>query len=489
MENIQFDYDIVIVGGGVIGCSVARYLSQYTASIAVIEAGNDFSVGTSKANSGIVHAGHDAANGSNKAKYNVLGNRMMQELCRELQVPFGKNGAYVLAFGAADELKPLLERGQKNGVNVSIVSGDFVRQNEPNVSANVTAALYAPDSGIVSPYELCIALGENAIANGASVFFNTAVTGIKPLKSGYEVAVSALQKTPIALSYTQKNTIKCRAVVNAAGLKSDEINNYVCDKKYSIIARRGEYCLLDKTAYKTSATLFQLPNKFGKGVLVAPTCHGNTLVGPTAHDIDDKTDISTTYDGLNEAFEKAQLSVPSISKREIITQFAGLRSKLKNSDDFIVEESREGFFNAVGIDSPGLASSPAIGLEIAQMAAKRLGLKENSLFNPNRAAIPTFATATDETRAKLIKQNPLYGRIICRCETVTEGEIVEAIKRGARDTDGIKRRVRAGMGRCQAGFCTPNLLKILSRELNIDMELVTKDGAESEYLLKGEDCD
>lgn len=457
-------YDCIIVGGGVIGCLCARELKRYSGDFLLLERGNDVAVGTSKANSGIVHAGYDALPGTLKAKYNVLGARLMQQKCRELDVPYKINGALVVAFDGGEALNELKARGDKNGAVTEIISGDEARALEPRLSGKITRALRAPTSAIVSPYELTVAAYENFLHNGGNVRFNSAVTKITRDGKLYKVFVG-------------ERCYTARAVINAAGLYSDTLNNMVCKAKATIVPRRGQYMLLDKTALAVNHTAFQTPTALGKGVLVAPTCHGNTLVGPNAEDIDDKDDTATTAAGLDDIWDRALLSVPTLSKRDIITQFSGNRAAV--GDDFIIGESEEGFFNALGVSSPGLASSPAIGEYLAKAVAERLHLDENKAFDGTRRGIPRFAELSDNERNELIKKDPAYGRIICRCETVTEGEIVEAIKRGAVDLDGIKRRVRAGMGRCQAGFCTPNLIKILCRELNIPPMRVTKRGGDS----------
>lgn len=466
--NAERIYDCVIIGGGVIGCFCARELSAYKGDFLLLEKGNDVAVGTSKANSGIVHAGFDAECGTLKAKYNVAGARVMEKKCAVLSVPYKRNGALVVSLGGDEKLVELMERGRINGAETELISGDAARVLEPNLSAEVTHALYAPSSAIVSPYELTVACYENFIANGGSARFNARVDGIARSACGYVIALS----TP---NGTEK--VSCKTIINAAGLYSAEINNMACSVKRSIRARRGQYMLLDKKAKTVKRTVFRTPTALGKGVLVAPTCHGNTLIGPSAEDVDDISDVSTTYDGLEQTFNNARLSVPSLSKRDIITQFAGNRAIY--GDDFCIEESEDGFFNALGICSPGLASSPAIAEKLSESVASKLGLKENDNFVARRAAIPCFAELSNAERDELIKSDPRFGRIICRCETVTEGEIVEAIRRGAVDLDGIKRRVRAGMGRCQAGFCTANLLDILARERGVDVSSVTKSGGRS----------
>ncbi len=469
-------YDCLIIGSGIIGSSVARELSKYNANILVLEKKNDVSCGTTKANSGIVHAGYDAKPGSLKAKFNVEGAKLYPELAKDLEFPYEKNGAFVLSFSeeGLDGLKTLLDRGIKNGVsNLSIITGDEVRKIEPNVSSEVKYALYVKDSGIVSPYEMCIAMAENAATNGVKFEFLKEVNDIKKENEHFVV------KTTDGAIYEAK------VVINCAGLYSDKINNLVSKTKYNVIPRKGEYCLLDKEfSYITNTTLFQLPTKMGKGILVAPTTHHNILVGPTALDMDDKDDTDTTYEGLKEAWDKALLTVPNLPRGGIITQFSGIRCHI-DADDFVIGFSEvEGFYNCLGIESPGLASSPAIAKHVAMEVSKYLNLTENKNFIKTRKAIKHIRNMNDKELEDAIKENPLYGHVICRCEVVSEAEIVEAIRRnpGAKDMDGIKRRVRAGMGRCQMGFCTPKIMEILSKELNISLEEITKKGGDS-YLL------
>lgn len=465
-------YDCIIVGGGVIGTFAARELCKFRGSYLLLETGNDVAVGTTKANSGIVHAGYDALPGTLKAKYNVIGSRLMEKKCRELEVPYKRNGAFVVAFDISGKraLNELKVRAVMNGVDVEIIDGDTARAIEPKLSDKVTHALFAPSSAIVSPYELAIACYENFIASGGEARMNSRVVRIVRTCEGYEVVTNSGQ------------THFARTVINAAGLYSDVVHNGVSGvkRKYEITPRRGQYMLLDKTALPVSRTIFQTPTALGKGVLVTPTCHGNTLVGPNAEDLSNKADLATTASGLDEIFECALLSVPSLSRRDIITQFAGNRAVC--GEDFIVGESADGFYDCIGIASPGLASSPAIAEHLACCVAAKLGLDENKTFDPHRAAIPCFASATDGERDALIAADARYGHIVCRCETVTEGEIVEAVRRGAVDLDGVKRRVRAGMGRCQAGFCTPKLLKIIAGERGIAAGDVTKSGGGSKLL-------
>ena len=470
--------DCIIIGAGVVGCATARFLARFTSGVLVIERYSDVSCGASKANSGIVHAGFDAHTGTRKAFYNVRGAKMYPALAKELDFPYRKNGAFVLSFSADGEgkLKELYEQGLKNGVEGSVIlTGDEVRKLEPNVSDKVVSALYVPSSAIVSPYEATIAFAENAFDNGVKFEFNQTVKSVVKNADGTFTVT------------TDKCEFNAKTVVNCAGLYSDEINNMVSETKEKIVARKGEYVLLDKSyGYLTDATLFQLPTAMGKGVLVSPTTHGNIIVGPTAEDIEDKDYVDTTYFGLNKAFSQAALSVPSLPRRGIITQFAGNRAHNVNGDFVIGErEDCEGFFNALGIESPGLTSAPAIGNDLALLVADKLGLKERKDFKGKRKGIRHFATMTDEERAQAIKENPLYGKVVCRCETVTEAEIIDAVTRslGAKDMDGIKRRTRAGMGRCQSGFCTPKVMEIVAKYTGIDMTQVSKKGAGSELVI------
>lgn len=471
--------DVIIIGGGVVGCSVARELSRFDADILLLERGNDVSVGTSKANSGIVHGGYDAKPGTLKAKFNVAGNAMFDALAHELDFPFKRNGSMVLCFDKADicKLLELKEQGVKNGVQgLYVLEGyEAVKAMEPYVSENVVAALVVPNGGIVSPYEMTIAYAENAATNGVEFRFGSEVTAIDRIDGGLQVTCA------------DGFTAQAKYVVNAAGVYADVINNMISPDKMHITARKGDYELLDKTCgYMASHTLFQMPTKMGKGVLVTPTCHGNILVGPTATDVTDKDDVATTPEELASAFDRALLTMPSLNRRNIITQFSGLRAHL-DTDDFVIGESAavKGLYNVAGIESPGLSSAPAIAVHVAEEIAQKLSLGRNANFVAERKGIPHFATLSDEERQKLVAENPLYGRIVCRCETVTEGEIVEAIRRkpGAVDMDGVKRRTRQGMGRCQAGFCTPRVMEILSRELGVPMTEVTKRGGNSQFVI------
>ncbi len=475
-------YDVAIIGAGVTGCAIARELSKYQARICVIECGEDVCSGTSKANSAIIHAGFDAAPGSLKAKLNVRGNAMMDALSEELDIPFLRNGSLVVCTKDQDrkELELLLEKGIKNHVpGLAIVERDELLRMEPNISDNVTCALYAPTGGIVCPFHMTMAFAENAFTNGAAFHLNTRVDTVTAWEGGYRLEA-------VHTDTGESETFTARALINAAGVNADTINNMVSSHKLHITARKGEYCLLDKSAGRhVSHTIFQLPSRMGKGVLVTPTIHGNLLVGPTAVDVDDREAVNTTQEGLDRLSATSALSVKNIPMRQVITSFAGLRAH-EDSDDFIIGECEDakGFFNAAGIESPGLSSAPAIGEMAASLAADYLSLKKKTEFIAERKGILDPDTLSMEERNRLIREHPEYGTIVCRCEMITEGEIIDAIRRplGARSLDAVKRRTRAGMGRCQAGFCTPRTMEILEREVPMSMFDITKGGVGGEII-------
>ena len=452
-------YDILIIGAGVSGTSSARELSRYKASICVVERGEDVCSGTSKSNSGIVHAGFDAANGSLMVKLNVLGNKMMPKIAEDLDVPFRQNGSLVVCTNEEDmpNLQAIYERGIKNGVDgLQILNREEVHKREPNLNDNVCAALYASTGGIVDPFILNIAYAENAHANGVEFKFYTEV-------------------------------IKAKYIVNAAGVYADKFHNMMSANKIHITPRRGDYILLDNEVDNlVTSTIFALPTKLGKGILVTPTAHGNIMLGPTAIDIEDKEGLNTTAEGLAQIIEKSKMTVKNIPYNKVITSFCGLRPHEDNHEFIIKElEDCEGFFDCAGIESPGLASSPAVGLMVADIVSKKGNFEKKENFIEKRKGITHFNKLSNEEKNKLIKENPLYGHIICRCEKVTEGEILEAIKSpiGAKSIDGVKRRVRAGLGRCQGGFCSPKIIEILARELNVSPLTITKCGKGSEIVI------
>lgn len=472
-------FDIAIIGAGVTGCAIARELSRYDASICVIEKEEDVCCGTSKANSAIIHAGFDPEPGTLMAKLNVEGNRMMDSLSKDLDIPFFRNGSLVVCTDASrkEGLTELLERGKKNGVEgLRIVEREELVKMEPNISDEAVAALFAPTGGIICPFTLTIALAENANVNGAEFRFDTEVIGIEKRKEGFLVK-------------TNNGNIETKCVINAAGVHADEIHNFVSKDKMRLIPRKGEYCLMDAgTGALVHSTIFMLPSNMGKGILVTPTTFGNLLIGPTATDIDDKGGVNTTSDGLQAVMKGSSMTVKNIPLRSIITSFAGLRAHHPDHK-FIIEELEDSqyFFDCAGIESPGLTSAPAIGAMVADMVSEKLGLKKKKDFVSTRKGIVRPLYFPEKEKRDFIAKNPKYGTIVCRCYMVTEGEILDAIHRplGARSLDGIKRRTGAGMGRCQAGFCSPKQMEILERELkDVTPGNVSKKGIGSE-IVKG----
>lgn len=470
-------YDVIIIGAGVSGAATARELSRYKVNACVIEKEEDVCCGTSKANSAIVHAGYDAATGSLMAKLNVRGNQMMEQLAKDLDFPFKKNGSLVVCLHEEDmpNLQALYDRGVANGVkDLRILNREELRAMEPNISDEAYAALYAPTAGIVCPFNLNIAMAENACVNGVEFKFDTEVTGLHPIEGGWTIE-------------TNQGTFETKYVVNAAGVYADTLHNMVSAKKIHITPRRGDYCLLDKTAGNlVSKTIFALPGKFGKGILVAPTVHGNLILGPTALDIEDKEGTNTTREGLDQVIAKCGMNVKNIPMRSVITSFAGLRAH-EDGHEFLIGELEDapGFIDCAGIESPGLTSSPAIGEMVAEILREKLNLEKNENFVATRKGVLDPDALSKEERIELIRKNPAYGNIICRCEMITEGEILDAIHRplGAKSLDGVKRRTRAGMGRCQAGFCSPRTMEILARERHVSMFDITKSGGDSKIVV------
>lgn len=474
----RWDYDVAVIGGGVVGCAVARELSRYELSVCLLEKTEDVCSGTSKANSAIVHAGFDAVPGTRKAEFNVKGNEMMGDLAKDLDIPFKRNGSLVLCFAEEDRdgLQMLYDRGIANGVkDLKILEKNQVLELEPHVSDQVVAALFAPTGGIVCPFELTIAMAENACENGVEFKRNAGVRSIEKLEDGYRLV-------------TESGELTAHYVVNAAGVYSDEIHNMVSEKKLHNTPRKGDYCLLDQAAGGyVSHTIFQLPGKYGKGILVSPTIHGNLLLGPTAVDVEDKENTATTAKELSDVISKSAVSVKGIPYNQVITSFSGVRAH-EDGDDFVIGEAEdaEGFFDAAGIESPGLTSAPAIGVYLAEQIAAKASAERKKNFISTRKGIPRLNHMSFEERAELIRKRPEYGTIVCRCEGISEGEIMDAVHRpvGAVSMDGVKRRTRQGMGRCQGGFCTPKAMEIIARELGCAMEDICKNQPGSELLVK-----
>jgi len=469
--------DVIVIGAGVIGCAVARELSRYALSVRVLERSCDVAEGATKSNSAIVHAGFDAKPGTNKARFNVLGNARFEALCRELGVPFQRNTSLVVAFSEeeAPRLEELRARGEKNGVpGLRVVGRDAVHALEPNIGREACAALVAPTGGICCPYELTFRLAENAAANGAEFVFNCGVRTVSRCGEGWRVETD------------DGRLFDARAVVNAAGLYADVLNNQVSAEKLVITPRRGEYLMIDKAyAGAFRATVFQTPTPLGKGVLVSPTVDGTLIVGPTAENIDDKADTRTTAQGLEKIRQAARRTWNELPLAGVIATFAGLRAR-GDRDDFVLGEAPDapGFFNAAAMESPGLTAAPAVGVWLAEKMAGKLGAEPKATFVGDAGHWPVFRLMGAAARAAAIARDPAYGHMVCRCETVTEAEVRAAVRCriGARTLDGVKRRTRAGMGRCQGGFCTPRIVELLCEELGLEPEQITKFGGVSNLL-------
>ncbi len=470
-------YDVAIIGGGVTGCAIARELSRYDVKIVLLEKNSDVATGASKANSGIVHAGYDCVPNTLMAKLNVRGSKIMESLCADLSVPYKRNGSYVLAFDDEDmeTLEKLMAQGMENGVeDMTILSPKEAVALEPNLNPDIKGALHAPTAAICCPYELTIALAENAVENSAEVRLNWGVTKIEKSKDAF------------ILENGEGDNVTASHVVNAAGIYADEVSRIAGAEDFKIIPRKGEYILLDKGCdVKVNKVLFQPPSKMGKGVLVSPTVHGNIFAGPSAEDMEDKDDRTTSVQALEDIRSLAHRSVPHLEIYNTITQFAGIRSVLDGNKDFKIEasEKQPGFVQAAGICSPGLSSAPAIAEMIKDILGEcGLTLNEKQNFVEKRYKPTSFREMSNDDRNEAIKSNPLYGRVICRCETVTEAEIVAAIHANippAITVDAIKRRTRSGMGRCQGGFCGPRIMDIICHETGMDRLDIKKFGGDS----------
>jgi len=471
-----FTSDVLIIGAGVVGCATARALSRYQCSVTVLDRGCDVAEGATKANSGIVHAGYDAVPGTKKAFYNVRGAEMMSEVCRTLGVPYDQCGALVIGFSPEDRdhLARLLDRGVTNGVSgLRIIEDPELHELEPNLNPEAKYALLVPTSGIVSPYELAFALADHAALNGVSFRFHEAYLSVSREAEGFIVQ-------------TRDHLYHCRVLINCAGASSADLHTRLSGEPLKMIHRRGQYYLLDRAvAAPFKRTIFQCPSVMGKGVLVSPTVHGNVLLGPSAEDIGDPLDTATTQEGLDFVLSRARRTWPGVSTRLNITNFSGVRAHLEG-DDFLVGPVAgvPGAFEAAGIESPGLSSAPAIGQDLAVQVAAFLGAAEKEAFVPALPLPTPFRELSPEAQREALRNDPAHGNIVCRCEVVTEADIRAAIRRpvGATTIDGVKRRTRAGMGRCQGGFCSPRVAAIIAEETGISMLDVTKDGGDSRLL-------
>ena len=470
-------YDVAIVGCGIVGAAAAYELSRYDLAVLVLERENDVAMGATKANSAVIHAGYDPAPGSLMARLNVEGARLAQELCEKLDVPHRRCGSLVLAFsdGETETLGRLLRRGIENGVQGAvIITREEIRQMEPNVNSGAVAALYAPSAMILDPWEYTLALAETAVRNGAELSLECGVTGIDAIDGGYRLR-------------TAQGIVESRAVLNAAGLYSDEVHNMVADPSFEILPGKGEYCLLDKSeGGLVSRVIFQCPTAAGKGVLVVPTMHGNLSVGPGSVIAEGPDDVATTAEGLEYVMETARKSVPAIDPGAVIRNFSGNRARTDRRD-FVIEEARPGFIDLAGIKSPGLSAAPAIARMAAGMLRSGgLALREKPGFADSRRRVRFKALAPGE-KAELIARDSAYGRVVCRCETVTEGEIRDALAAPIppRSIDAVKRRCGAGMGRCQGGFCGPRVLEMLAKHYKCDPTKVCQD-ADGSFVLVAE---
>ncbi len=465
-------FDIAIIGAGVIGGMVARSLSFYNLNVCLLEKENDVATGATKANSAIVHAGFDAKPGTLKAKLNVQGSKMMPQIAKDLGVKYLNNGSLVVGFNDEDEatLKELYLRGIENGVEgLELLNKEQVFDIEPNVGKGVTCALLAKTGAIVCPYDLAVSAIGNAMDNGVTLKCNCEITEIEDCDSHYVLK-------------TDKEEILTKYIINCAGAYSDKVAKAAGDFSFSVHPRRGEYLLLDKECGSIiSHTIFVTPSKMGKGILVSPTVDGNLLLGPTAVDIDDKENKDTSTEFFSSVLSVAEKSVFGIPKNKAITSFCGLRS-VGSTGDFIINMPKNRFVNVAGIESPGLSASPAIAEYVVTLLKNSgLMLEKRQNIITTRKSMHAFREARIEEKNRMIKENPSYGKIVCRCEGVTEGEILDAIRTEpkATDLDGVKRRTRSQMGRCQGGFCSPYIIELLSKELNIPYEKVTKFGKES----------
>ena len=471
-------YDVLIAGAGVIGGMLARELSKYRLRVCLLEKENDVAMGASRANSGIIHGGYDPVPGTLKAKLNTRGVALLYKAAEELHVPHAKNGSLVCAFSPEENetLHGLLLRGRENGLSdLELLTGEQARELEPNLSDAVTGALLVPGAGIICPYALTIAAVGNAMDNGVELKRNFHISGIHKEDNCF-VAVS-----------DHGEQVRGTYLVNCAGGYADKLAQMAGDGFFKIIPRAGEYMLLDKTeGARVKHTIFQVPTKAGKGILVTPTADGNLLVGPTAVKVDAPDSTQTTPEGLADVARLAAKSVPSVDFRQVITSFSGVRAS-EGHDDFIIQASQKvsNLVHAAAIDSPGLTASVAIAEYVTQIL-RQLGLQleEKKEWNGCRKDMHGFRKLSDEEKDSYIQKNPAYGKIVCRCETVSEGEILDAIRTNpqAMDVDGVKRRTRSGMGRCQGGFCAPYVMKLIARELGIPMEEVSKCGSGSELL-------
>lgn len=464
------DFDVTIIGGGVIGCAIARELMRFDVRAILVEAETEVGFGTSKANSGIIHAGHHSSAATLKGRLEWAGNRRWGDLAAELGFGFDRVGDLTVAF-TPDEvvtLRELHHEGEQAGVTgLELWDPERLRAEEPHLAPTILAALHAPTAGVVNPYEACFALIENAVVNGLQVACDEPVVGLDEITDGIVVT-------------TPKRSFTSRFVVNAAGLAADRVAELAGVRTFTLTARKGEEYLLDKRLRGlVSHIVFPCPTPTSKGILVIPTFDGTLMVGPTATEVDDRDDLTTTAAGADAVFAAVTRLVPGISAKDCIAEFAGVRA-VSDTEDFVIEPTAlPGFVNVAGIQSPGLTAAPAIAdLVIEILRDLGAGFRPNPEFRPGIEEPVHVATLTPEERAELAETDARYAHVVCRCELVTEGEIADAIERGARTLDGLKFRTRAGMGRCQGGFCTWRCMQLLAGP-DGDLSSVTKRGGNS----------
>lgn len=476
-------YDVLIVGAGIIGSFLAHDLSKYKLKVAVLEKESDVAAGATMANSAIVHAGHDPKEGTLKARLNVRGNRMYEGICRELGVSFWRTSALLVSVSEEENLvlDQLYRQAVSRGITVNRLSGEAARAKEKNLSDGIIAALELPTTGIIYPWEVATALMEEAMENQVELFLKERVCSIER---------SGSTEKPFFTVHTEKGIFRAKYILNAAGVYADEIYKLVDggsgEDTFVIKPRKGEYYVLDKRKEPfTQRVIYPTPSEKGKGVLVVPTTHGNTLLGPDSIFIEDKQGIYNTREALDDIVSQLSKTVKNVPMNRVIRTFAGLRPT-GNTGDFVIEEAKQvkNFINVACIESPGLASAPAISEYVCEEILNgKASFRPKEVYRKRRPAINLSLVSTEE-RDELVRQNPAFGRIICRCEQISEGEILDAIRRplGARTVKGVKKRVRPGMGRCQGGFCEPRVIEILARELGISPLEVRMDGEKSTML-------
>lgn len=470
-------YDVIIIGAGISGTTLARELAKYQLKVLVLEKEYDVATEATMANSAIIHSGHDPIPGTLKAKFNLLGNKMYKQMSKELDIPYMPCGGMVVATTEEEVkvLNELYERGQINGLSkdeIKYLTRKEIEMKEPNISKHVICGLDLPTTAVTFPWEAAIANMENAMDNGVELLL--------------EAKVTAIRKVDNFIINTTKGEFESKVVINATGVFASEVNGLFKTSKFTVKPRRGEYYVLDKNVYEINNVIYPVPTEKGKGVIITPQYHGNVLLGPTSEFVEVSEMSKTTPSGLEYVKKHSERSVTNIPYHKVIRSFAGGRAT-SSTHDFIIEDLDDtGFINVAGIESPGLTAAPAIAKFVTDnLVSKHLELKQNVTFNPLRRKVVRLAEMQVDDINGLIKKDNQFGKLVCRCEKITEGEIVDAINRncGARSIVGVKNRVRAGAGRCQGGFCQTEVIRILARELKIDKMQVNYQ-KEGSHILK-----